>query len=183
VYGYFANKGELLAEVFRSVSSREIAAALAAGQRVREDPSVCACAPIVEAVRTFALRAGQAPRLAYALIAEPVDIAVDVERLAFRRAWTDLLAATVREGVDRGHLPDQDAQITAGALLGAVAEVLVQPVATGAADARAYEPVVAALLLFTRRCLGGAHDDDPRGVQPGAAAGRARRRTSSPPPT
>jgi AcrR family transcriptional regulator len=176
VYGYFTNKGELLAEVFRSVSSREVAAAVAAGHAVREDPSVCACAPIVEAVRTFAERAALAPRLAYALIAEPVDQAVDVERLVFRRAWTDLLAAAVADAVAAGHLPPQDPQVTAGALLGAAAEVLVQPVAGGTVDAGSYAPVVASLLTLTRRALGGTHDDDARGLQPGTAPGRARRR-------
>jgi AcrR family transcriptional regulator len=158
VYGYFANKADLLAEVFRSVSSREIAAALDVGQHVREDPNACACEVILATVGVFAVRAAQLPRLAYAVIAEPVDVAVDVERLAFRRAWTDLLAVAVREGVERGQLPVQDAHVTAGALLGAVAEVLVQPLAAGAVDAGAYAGVVQSLLSFTRRCLGGDHE-------------------------
>jgi len=158
VYGYFANKADLLAEVFRTVSSREIVAALDVGQQVREHPDACACEVILATVGVFAERAAQAPRLAYAVIAEPVDVEVDVERLAFRRAWTDLLAVAVREGVDRGQLPAQDPQVTAGALLGAVAEVLVQPLAAGAVDAGAYTAVVQSLLSFTRRCLGGNHD-------------------------
>jgi AcrR family transcriptional regulator len=158
VYGYFANKADLLAEVFRTVSSREIAAALDVAQQVREDTDACACEVILAIVGVFADRAAQAPRLAYAVLAEPVDVAVDVERLAFRRAWTDLLAVAVREGVERGQLPPQDPQVTAGALLGAVAEVLVQPLAAGAVDAGAYAAVVQSLLSFTRRCLGGDHD-------------------------
>jgi AcrR family transcriptional regulator len=162
VYGYFASKADLLAEVFRTVSSREIAAALDVAQQVREDTDACACAcaceVILAIVGVFAERAAQAPRLAYAVLAEPVDVAVDVERLAFRRAWTDLLAVAVREGVERGQLPYQDPQVTAGALLGAVAEVLVQPLAAGAVDAAAYGAVVQSLLSFTRRCLGGNHD-------------------------
>lgn len=176
VYRYFTNKGELLAEVFRTVSSKEVAAAITVGSTVRRDAESCACAPILAAVRTFAERAAHAPRLAYALIAEPVDEAVDVERLAFRRAWADLLAVAVTEAVDAGHLPEQDAVVTAGALLGAVAEVLVQPAAAGTFDEDAYAPVIESLLSLARRSLGGTHDDDARGLQPRAAADRTRRR-------
>lgn len=85
VYGYFANKATLLAEVFRTVSSREMAAALDVGQRVREDPDACACEVILATVAVFADRAAQAPRLAYAVIAEPVDAAVVQSLLSFTR--------------------------------------------------------------------------------------------------
>lgn len=161
VYGYFDNKGQLMAEVFRTVSTREITAALDVGRAMREDPKRCACEVIVAIVGMFAERAAQAPRLAYALLAEPVDVAVDVERLAFRRAWVHLLAAAVREGADRGELPEQDTQVTAAALLGAVAEVLVQPLAVGALEAEGFSSVMESLLSFTRRCLGGDHDHHP----------------------
>lgn len=158
VYGYFASKAELLAEVFRTISSREIAAALDVGQQVREDRDACACEVILETVGMFAERAAQAPRLAYAVLAEPVDVAVDLERLAFRRAWTDLLAVAVREGVGREQLPAQDPQVTASAVLGAAAEVLVQPLAAGAVEPDAYAAVVQSLRSFIRRCLGGDHE-------------------------
>ena len=175
VYGHWANKGELLAEVFRTVSSREIAEAVAVGGRVRLDPDACACEVLVAAVRTFAERAASAPRMAYALIAEPVDVAVDVERLAFRRAWTDLLATAVTDGVARGQLQEQDANVTAAALLGAVAEVLVQPLAARDATPVQIAAVVESLLSFTRRSLGGDHEHHARGHEPGPAAGRAQR--------
>ena len=174
VYGYFAHKSDLLAEVVRTVSAREVAAALDTGRRVRQDQGACACAVVVATVAGFAERAALAPRLAYAVLAEPVDVAVDLERLAFRRAWTDLLAAAVGEGVDAGQLPAQDPEVTAAALLGAAAEVLVRPLADSTVDSTvdstldstvdstldsdAYAAVVQSLLALTRRCLGGDHD-------------------------
>ena len=44
-------------------------------------------------METFARRALRGPRLACALLAEPVDPAIEAERLAFRRAYRDVFAA------------------------------------------------------------------------------------------
>ena len=59
------------------------------------------------------LRAPRAARarLAYALLAEPVDPAVEAERLAFRRAYRDVFAAAVARGHRRAaSCPPQDAR-------------------------------------------------------------------------
>ena len=56
---------------------------------------------IAAAVETFARRALQGRRLAWALLAEPVDPAVEAERLQFRRAYADAFAATIADGVAR----------------------------------------------------------------------------------
>ncbi len=50
-----------------------------------------AAARIAAAVETFARRALRGRRLAWALIAEPVDPAVEAERLVFRRAYRDVV--------------------------------------------------------------------------------------------
>ena len=49
-------------------------------------------------------RALAAPPRAYALLAEPVDPAVEAERLIFRRAYADVFAAALRDGVAAGEL-------------------------------------------------------------------------------
>lgn len=80
-------------------------------------------------VETFALRALKSPRLAYALLAEPVDPVVDGLRLEFRTAFRDVIAASIEAGVRTGELPPQNAAIVAAALVGAIAEALVGPLA------------------------------------------------------
>lgn len=152
VYGHFDGKGDLLAEVFRQAAGREVAAFREAAEGAG---GACACVGLVAAVRAFADRAARAPRLAYALLAEPVDVvAVDTERLAFRAAYADLLAVRLR-----GLVPAPD--VTAAALIGAVSEVLVLPLARGALDAPAYALRVDALVDHALRSLGGTHDHHP----------------------
>lgn len=170
VYRYFPNKGELFAEVFRNACSREVAAATAAGALVAADSGSHVNA-MVALVQTFAERALMAPTLAYALMAEPVDPLVDIERLAFRESYGDALAAGTRAAIGAGEIPDQDASITGAAIVGAIGEALIMPLAQGSADSK----IVPALITFTVRALGGSHDNDTRGHQPGSTIDRLRR--------
>ena len=124
VYRHFPSKADLFAEVFRSASQHEVDAvvdAAAVGDR-------SAAARIAMAVETFARRALRGRRLAWALIAEPVDPAVEAERLTFRRAYRDAFADVIAAGVDSGELPPQDPPTRAAALVGAIGEALVGPV-------------------------------------------------------
>jgi AcrR family transcriptional regulator len=122
VYRYFPSKAELFAEVFRVASQHEVDAvadAMAAPGTATER--------IAAGVETFARRALRGRRLAWALLAEPVDPAVEEERLVFRRAYAQVFALSLSEGVADGSLPPQDADLTAVALVGAIGEVLTQP--------------------------------------------------------
>ncbi|HEU5471644.1 MAG TPA: TetR/AcrR family transcriptional regulator [Actinophytocola sp.] len=147
VYRHFPSKAELVTEVFREAAGREVAAVAAALRR----PGPVA-GRITALVETFAGRAFKAPRLAYALLAEPVDPAVDAERLVFRRAYRDLVAGVVAEGVAAGTLPPQNPDVTAAALVGAIAEALVGPLAAGAAEV----DTIPSLITFAHRAVGGA---------------------------
>src|SRR6266516_3259178 len=77
-------------------------------------------------VATFARRALRGRRLAWALLAEPVDPAVEAERLVFRHAYADAFASALREGVAEGELPPQDPEFTAIALVGAIGEAMTR---------------------------------------------------------
>ncbi|MEU6828826.1 TetR/AcrR family transcriptional regulator [Nocardia beijingensis] len=144
VYKNFDGKAALVRAVFRKVVAREVAAVAAAGARGTAVERVTA------AVETFAGRALKNPNLAYVLLAEPVDAAVDSERLHFRRAFAETFESAVAEGIARGELPPQDARISAAALVGAIGEVLVGPLA----DAPHGEAVVPELTAFAIRALG-----------------------------
>jgi AcrR family transcriptional regulator len=143
VYRHFPSKADLLTEVFRVASQREVDAVAAAGGATAPER-------IAAAVETFARRALRGRRLAWALLAEPVDPAVEAERLQFRRAYADVFAAAIRDGIAARELPEQDAAFTATALVGAIGEALVGPLSpTGAAvDADA---LVAGLITFCLR--------------------------------
>ncbi|MFD5643980.1 hypothetical protein ACFWIP_19885, partial [Streptomyces anulatus] len=60
----------------------------------------------------------------------------------------------IDEGVAAGLLPDQDAEITAAALTGAVGEVLVYPLSTSAAHDT--DRLVTRLTAVALRCAGAA---------------------------
>ncbi|WP_024802175.1 TetR/AcrR family transcriptional regulator [Nocardia sp. BMG51109] len=144
VYKNFLGKSELVTAVFRDVVGREVAAVAAAGAEGSAVERVSA------AVETFAGRALKNPKLAYVLLAEPVDAAVDAERLRFRRAFAETFEAAVAEGVANGQLPAQNPRISATALVGAIGEVLVGPLA----EAPQSESVVPELVTFALRALG-----------------------------
>jgi AcrR family transcriptional regulator len=164
VYKHFSGKSELVTAVFREVVSREVAAvAQAAGttrgestggsvpvRRAGFDAPGSAIERVVAAVETFAGRALKNPKLAYVLLAEPVDATVDVERLRFRRAFTDLYEGAVAEGVANGQLPPQNPRTSAAALIGAIGEVLVGPLA----QEQHGEAVIPELVEFALRALG-----------------------------
>lgn len=119
VYRYFPSKGELFAEVFRQICDREVAvmrAGAASGQTYRER--------ILTVLRVFSLRAVQSGRVAQALISEPVDPVVDLERLRFRDTYTAILAELIRGAQSTGESTVSDADVVASFLVGGVAQAL-----------------------------------------------------------
>lgn len=144
VYRHFPSKAELFSEVFRRASRREVDAVAAA----LSDGGVAA------GVEAFARRALRARRLAWALLAEPVDPAVEAERLSFRRAFRDAFAASLPSHV-------ADRELVAAALVGAVGEALAGPLSP-TAGARDEDALVAALVRFAGNAIGDAAAAPPR---------------------
>jgi AcrR family transcriptional regulator len=121
VYRHFDSKAELAAEVFRRAAAPELAAV----DHATADDGRSARERVAAAAETFARRALAGPTQAYALLAEPVDPAVEAERLAFRRGYRAVFARTIEQGVERGELPPQDTETVAAAIVGALGEALV----------------------------------------------------------
>jgi len=159
VYRHFASKAELFAEVFRRASQRELDVVA----RVADASGETAGTRIAAAAEAFARRALAGPTLAYALIAEPVDPAVEVERLAFRRGYRDVFAGVLREGVAGAELEPLDASTVAAALVGALGEALVGPLSpragagaelvTGDAPL-SHEALIASIVQFCLNAIG-----------------------------
>jgi AcrR family transcriptional regulator len=150
VYRYFPSKADLVAALVTALA-RDETTALAAAADAAPGP----LSALAAAVTAFAVRALAQRRLAFALIAEPIEPDVDRARAGYRRALVATFEGLIRKALVGGHLPPQDAALSASALVGALVEGLIGPLAPVAGDdpgkARAQ---VQALTLFALRALG-----------------------------
>lgn len=148
LYRYFPSKADLLADVFRQVTQREVdvmgAVAASGGPATTR---LCA------AIETFARRAIRAPGLAYALIFEPVDPMIDVERLLFRQSYADIFAGLIAQGIANNEFPPQNIPVVANCIVGALAEALVGPLVS--TQTRNREAAVQGIVAFCLNAVSG----------------------------
>lgn len=164
LYRHFPSKAELFVEVFRDAAGRDLAA-------VDEAAASGGCVQRLEAaIAAHARGALRRRRLAWALLHEPVDPLVDAERLVYRRKYCRHMAGLLREGIATGELPEQNVELSAAALVGAIAESLVGPLSPVAGQITADEDVIATLVRFCRRSVGA-----PDGATLRAIAGARRK--------
>jgi AcrR family transcriptional regulator len=149
VYRYFQSKTELVAAVVAAVSERELAAV-----RRAADAAPGPLSALAAAVTTLAARALHRRRLAWAVIAEPVDPEIDAVRLAYRQALAAELETRLAAAVRAGLLPEQDVRLSAPALVGALMEGLIGPLAPDAANPGATREGVQAFTLLALRAVG-----------------------------
>ena len=146
VYRYFPSKNDLVAEMIATTADRELAA-----MRAAADAAPGPLSALAGCIATFAARALQGRRLAWALMAEPVDAGIDALRLNFRRALAAEVEKRISTAIAGAHLPDQDARVAAPAIVGAVLEGLVGPLAPQTGTTREAVQMVTLLAL---RALG-----------------------------
>ena len=157
VYRYFPSKTDLIAALVAAVSEREIGA-----MRRAADAAPGPLSALAAAITTYAARALESRKLAFALIAEPADAADDA-RLAFRAELAAEIGRRVSAAMDAGHLPEQDIAVAAPALTGALIEGLIGPLAADARDDAGTRDAVQTLTLFALRGVGVA-DARARGL-------------------
>jgi len=149
LYRHFPSKAELFVEVFRAVAERELAslheATAGPGTVVEKLDAI---------VREFTHSSLDQPRLAWALGYEPVDPLVDSERLAYRQTYRRRLADLLRAGIANGELPEQDIELTAASLIGAISEALASPLSPVRDESVSAEKIVSSLSSFCRRAIG-----------------------------
>ena len=148
-YRYFQSKTDLVAALVASVSERELGA-----MRRAADAAPGPLSALAAALTTFAARALESRKLAFALIAEPVDAETHHARRAYREAIAHELETRLAAAMTRGSLPEQDLKIAAPALIGALCEGLIGPLAAPAGDAGAMRDAVQTLTLFALRAVG-----------------------------
>jgi AcrR family transcriptional regulator len=147
VYRYFPSKADLVAALVSATSEREIGAMRRAAAAAPGPLSALAAA-----IATFAARALRNRRLAWALIAESVDAEIDGVRLVYRRALESEFRARLDAAIAVKSLPEQDLDVVAPALVGALLEGLVGPLAPAAENSE--RDAVQTLTLLALRAVG-----------------------------
>src|SRR3954471_24991621 len=159
VYRYFPSKADLISELIAEVSRDELAAIRRAAEAAPGPSSALAAAVTTVAVHVLSQR-----KLAWGILAEPVDVDVPTSRLAGRREIAGGLATRNDAALRVGHLPAQNTSLAATALLGARHESLVGPLAPDNTDdpARLRDAVQTVTLLALRAV--GVMDARARGL-------------------
>jgi AcrR family transcriptional regulator len=159
IYRYFPSKTDLVAAVVAAVSEREIGVV-----RQSADAAPGPLSALAAAIVTFAARALARRRLAWAVIAEPVDAEIDAVRRVYRKALAAELEERLRRAMESGSLPEQDASLAAPALVGALLEGLVGPLAPlVAGDPGTRSDAAQKLTLLALRAVG-VLDSHARGL-------------------
>jgi AcrR family transcriptional regulator len=159
VYRYFPSKTALVAALVAAISEEELAALRNAARTAPGPVSALAAS-----IATFAARALRNRRLAWAALSEPADADIAQARAVYRQALADEWQSRIAAAMRAGHLPQQDIALSSSALVGALLEGLLGPLApdSGESSARSRE-VVQLLTLLALRSLG-VNDARARGL-------------------
>jgi AcrR family transcriptional regulator len=150
VYRYFPSKSELISELIAEVSRDELAAIRRAADAAPGPSSALAAAVTTVAVHVLSHR-----KLAWGILAEAVDVDVSASRLASRREISGEIESRIEAAIRAGHLPAQDTALAAAALLGALHESLVGPLAPDNLDDPAkLRDAVQTVTLLALRAVG-----------------------------
>ena len=149
VYRYFPSKTDLIAALVVAQTEMEI---VAIGEAAGAAPGPLSA--LAAAIASFAARALESRRLASAMLAEPVELALDTARLPYRRALAGEFERRIAGAIERGHLPAQSPSLAAAALMGALVDGSIGPLAPPNNGPAAIRDQVQSLTLFALRALG-----------------------------
>jgi AcrR family transcriptional regulator len=150
VYRYFPAKTDLVTALIKGCAEADLAMIREAA-RAAPGPLSALSASIV----SFAARALQQPRLSWAVLAEPIDPDLGPARSEFRERLAGQIEECLRAAIERGSLPAQDTAVTAAAIVGALLEGLLGPLAPHhAAETGKRRDAVQTLTLFALRGAG-----------------------------
>ena len=150
VYRYFPSKADLISELIADVSRDELASIRRAAEAAPGPMSALAAAITTVAVHVLMHR-----KLAWGILAEPVDVDVSQQRIASRREIAAEIGQRIDAAVRANHLPAQDTALAATAVIGALHEALVGPLAPqGLDDPIKMRDVVQTVSLLALRAVG-----------------------------
>ncbi|MGZ5836694.1 MAG: TetR/AcrR family transcriptional regulator [Xanthobacteraceae bacterium] len=149
VYRYFPAKTDLVAALIEGVTAQECKA-ISRAAAAAPGPLSALAAGIV----AFAVRAVRQRRLIWAVLSQPVDHDIEELRAQSRRALASEFERLIAAAVSGQNLPEQDAPLASVALVGALLEGLVGPLAADAKNDKPARDAVQALTLMALRGLG-----------------------------
>jgi AcrR family transcriptional regulator len=151
VYRHFPSKAALFAEMLRSVCERELAVVHA----IAAETDRGAAERVGDAVAAFTDRALRGQGLSYAVIAEPMDREVDQVRLQARADLAEAFTGLIEEGIAAGEIGEQDCRARGAAIVGAMLEALVAPLAEASEIERHRADLPAEIGRFCQAAIGG----------------------------
>ena len=138
VYRHFPSKADLVAEVFRRASQREVDTLVSVGADLGARPRGSR-----PGSRSSSAARWPSPPAPTRCSPSPSIRRSRPSGSSFRRAYADLFAAALREGVDSGELAPCDVDLVAAAIVGALGEALLGPLARRDTGGRArHRPAV-----------------------------------------
>lgn len=150
VYRYFPSKADLISELIADVARDELASIRRAADAAPGPMSALAAAITTVAVHVLTHR-----RLAWGILAEPVDVDVSQQRIASRRDIAAEIQLRIEAAVRANHLPAQDTALAATSVIGALHEALVGPLAPeGLDDPAKMRDAVQTVSLLALRAVG-----------------------------
>lgn len=124
IYRYFPTATDLLVELFREIARRELEVA----RRTVSAPG-SAGTRLEGAIRIHVERALRQPRLAYAMLTEPLAPELEATRLIYRESFHKLFARVMEEAIEAGEYRPFDVKTAAACMIGAFDEALIWPLA------------------------------------------------------
>ncbi|WP_207652070.1 TetR/AcrR family transcriptional regulator [Actibacterium lipolyticum] len=124
LYRNYKSRTALLVQVVAHVSQHEVD--VVAGIAMGDEP---AKEILRRCAYTFGSRAVRGRRMGYALVAEPVESEIEVERLRYRQKLMRVFETVIDRGIHEGAFVDQPAQVSAACIVGSLFEALVGPMA------------------------------------------------------
>jgi AcrR family transcriptional regulator len=149
VYRYFPGKTDLVAELVRVLALEEVAAL---GNAARAAPGPMSA--LAAAFLTFGARVLARRRIATALLTEAVEVDVAAARAPYRAAVAEEFERLIAAAQVGNQLPEQDAKLTATAVLGALIAGLLGPGAPAVTQDAGSRVQLQALALLALRALG-----------------------------
>jgi AcrR family transcriptional regulator len=123
LYRYFPSKQALCTEVFRIYTDIEVRLIHSLATEPNQNPAQ----KLIAAIEVFSLRAIKSRHLAWSLIVEPLDPALEAERLHYRTSYAAIYTQLIEEGIEQHQFQPQVSSVSAAAIVGALAESLVGP--------------------------------------------------------
>jgi AcrR family transcriptional regulator len=123
LYRYFPSKQALCTEVFRIYTEIEVSLIHSLATEPNKNPAQ----KLIAAIEAFSRRAIKSRHLAWSLIAEPLDPALEAERLHYRTSYATIYTRLIEEGIEQHQFYPQISSVSAAAIVGALAESLVGP--------------------------------------------------------